>query len=83
VDKLALAELGDGETCCGSAGLYNLEQPAAAADLGRRKAAAIRETGAQLVAAGNIGCIAQIESHLRVPVRHTIEVLDSSYSAGG
>ena len=79
VGNLTLVEINDGEMCCGSAGLYNLEQPEAAAALGRRKAAAIEATGAQLVAAGNIGCITQIEAHLRIPVQHTIEVLDSAF----
>ena len=80
VNNLRLVEINDAELCCGSAGLYNLEQPAAATELGKRKAAAIAETGAQLVAAGNIGCITQIEAHLRIPVRHTIEVLNSAYA---
>ena len=83
VEHLTVVEVGDGEMCCGSAGLYNVEQPTAAAELGRRKAAAIAATGAQVVAAGNIGCITQIEAHLHVPVRHTIEILDSAYSAHG
>jgi glycolate oxidase iron-sulfur subunit len=78
VGNLAVVEIDDAEQCCGSAGLYNLEHPATAAELGRRKAAAIRATGAQLVAAGNIGCIAQIEAHLDIPVQHTIEVLESA-----
>ena len=70
--------------CCGSAGLYNLEHRETAAELGRRKAAAIRATGAEMVATGNIGCVTQIEAHLgELPVRHTIEIIDSAYSAGG
>jgi glycolate oxidase iron-sulfur subunit len=80
VQNVTLCELADGETCCGSAGLYNLEQPATAAELGRRKADAIRTTGAAMVAAGNIGCITQIEAYVDMPVRHTIEILDSAYS---
>jgi glycolate oxidase iron-sulfur subunit len=51
-----------------------------AATLGRAKAAAIAATGASLVATGNIGCITQIEAHSRLPVMHTIELLDSAYS---
>lgn len=80
VTNLSLVEVDDGELCCGSAGLYNLEQPAAAAELGKRKAAAISSTGAQMVAAGNIGCITQIEAYLPVPVHHTIEVLNAAYA---
>ncbi len=79
IANVTLVELADGEMCCGSAGLYNLEHPETAADLGRRKAAAIRATSAQMVATGNIGCVTQIEAHLEeVPVRHTIEVLNSA-----
>jgi glycolate oxidase iron-sulfur subunit len=78
IENLTLAEINDGEMCCGSAGLYNLEHPAAARALGERKAAAIAATGAQMVAAGNIGCITQIEAYLPAPVRHTIEILDSA-----
>ena len=77
---LTLREVPDGEICCGSAGLYNLEQPAIADTLGAAKAAAIASTGAQAVVTGNIGCQTQIASHLErsghhLPVMHTIELL--------
>ncbi|HJO91015.1 MAG TPA: heterodisulfide reductase-related iron-sulfur binding cluster [Anaerolineales bacterium] len=74
----------DGETCCGSAGIYNIEQPEIAEQLGARKAAKVIETGASVLVTTNIGCITQIESHLRVmnnkmPVMHVMEMLDNSY----
>lgn len=83
IANVALVEIRDGESCCGSAGLYNLEHPDTARALGGQKAAAIRETGADLVATGNIGCLTQLEMHLAdgspaIPVRHTIEVLESA-----
>jgi glycolate oxidase iron-sulfur subunit len=78
IENVTLAELGDGEMCCGSAGLYNLQHPETAAELGRRKAAAATATGATLIAAGNVGCITQIEAYTAIPVRHTVEVLDAS-----
>jgi glycolate oxidase iron-sulfur subunit len=78
VANLSLAEIDDGEMCCGSAGLYSLEHPQTAAELGRRKAAAIAATGVNVVATGNIGCITQIEAYLSIPVRHSIEILDSA-----
>lgn len=79
VKGLTLVEIGDSDICCGSAGLYNIEQPDTAHELGRRKATTIRATGATLVASGNIGCITQLEAHLAgLPVQHTIEVLDSA-----
>lgn len=82
IEHGTLAELGDGERCCGSAGLYNLEHGDTAAELGRQKAVVIRATGAQLVATGNVGCLAQIATYLdAIPVMHTIEVLDAAYRA--
>jgi glycolate oxidase iron-sulfur subunit len=68
----------DWELCCGSAGTYNVEQPETAAELGRRKAANLRATGADEVAAGNIGCLTQIRQYLDLPVRHTIQILDGA-----
>jgi glycolate oxidase iron-sulfur subunit len=64
IPGLELAEVGDGGTCCGSAGVYNLLQPEAAGELGALKAAAIRATGATLVISANPGCSLQIASAL-------------------
>jgi glycolate oxidase iron-sulfur subunit len=86
IENVTLVEIPDGETCCGSAGLYNLEHPRTAAELGRQKAAAIHATGARVVVTGNIGCMTQIAAHGgpdRLQVLHTIELLDSAYSARG
>ncbi len=71
------------ELCCGSAGIYNLVEPEAADELGERKAQAIAETGALLVATTNPGCALQIASQLErmgrpLPVRHVVEVVDAS-----
>ena len=81
IPNLTLAPVPEGEICCGSAGSYNIEQPEIAAQLGRRKAEAIVGTGAQAVVTGNIGCMTQIESHLRrlghpLPIYHTVELLN-------
>ena len=74
------------ELCCGSAGIYNLVEPEAAAELGARKARHLIETGAQAIAAGNPGCAAQLDMHLRelghpLPIHHPIELLSRSISA--
>lgn len=84
IPNLALLEIADGGLCCGSAGSYNLEQPEIAADLGRRKAATIAQSGAEAVAAGNIGCMIQIRAYLKaagklLPLFHTFEILDLAY----
>jgi glycolate oxidase iron-sulfur subunit len=80
-------EPADPEICCGSAGTYNVERPEIAADLGRRKASSLLATEPDVVAAGNIGCLTQIRTHLAergsgVEVLHTVELLDRAYSAG-
>jgi glycolate oxidase iron-sulfur subunit len=67
--------------CCGSAGTYNLLQPELADKLRARKVANIQKTGADVVAAGNIGCMTQIASGFETPVLHTVEFLD--WATGG
>jgi glycolate oxidase iron-sulfur subunit len=84
IPNLTLLGIDESDMCCGSAGTYNLTQPEIAARLGQRKANHILNAGAEAVAAGNIGCIVQIRSHLEkmgkpMPVYHTIEVLDFAY----
>ncbi len=88
VPNLTLLEIPESELCCGSAGTYNVEQPALAGAIGERKAKHIVGTGADAVAAGNIGCMVQIRTHLDrlekpLPVLHTIEVLDRAYRGEG
>ena len=67
--------------CCGSAGTYNLLQPETAEMLGRRKAEHVASTDPDIVATGNIGCIAQLQRYLGIPVLHTVELLD--WATGG
>jgi glycolate oxidase iron-sulfur subunit len=72
-------EPAESHLCCGSAGTYNLLQPAIAGRLRDRKVANIEATAPQVIAAGNIGCITQIASGTGVPVVHTVELLDWAY----
>jgi glycolate oxidase iron-sulfur subunit len=54
-------------------------QPELSAQLRDRKIAHIEATGAQVIAAGNIGCLTQIGSGTALPVVHTVELLDWAY----
>jgi glycolate oxidase iron-sulfur subunit len=74
-------EVAEGHLCCGSAGVYNILQPELAGRLRDRKAANIARTEAQVVAAGNVGCIAQIAPAVGMPVIHPVELLD--WATGG
>lgn len=84
ISNVTVVPIAEGEICCGSAGTYNIEQPQIAAQLGQQKAQAIRNTQAQAVVSGNIGCMTQIDSHLRrlgtaLPIYHIVEVLAMAY----
>ena len=67
--------------CCGSAGTYNLLQPEIATTLGQRKATHLDSTDADIVAAGNLGCMVQIARFTAQPIVHTVELLD--WATGG
>ncbi|MFZ0090768.1 MAG: (Fe-S)-binding protein, partial [Solirubrobacteraceae bacterium] len=89
IPGLELLEVGtERDVCCGSAGIYNLVSPVAAAELGARKARNLIDTGAQAIAAGNPGCAAQLDLHLRqlgcpLPVHHPVQLLARSINAAG
>ncbi len=67
--------------CCSSAGTYNILQREIAAALRDRKIANIARVKPDLIAAGNIGCIAQIASASPTPVVHTVELFN--WASGG
>jgi glycolate oxidase iron-sulfur subunit len=76
----AVVEPAEPHICCGSAGTYNMLQPEIASRLRERKLGNLRASKADLVAAGNIGCIVQLSGG-GLAVVHTIELLD--WMAGG
>jgi glycolate oxidase iron-sulfur subunit len=83
IPGLTLAEIPEAPVCCGSAGIYNLVQPDAANELGDRKAQLIVPLNVDVVATGNPGCLLQLQSALarsghKIPVVHTIQLLDAS-----
>src|SRR5919206_2725477 len=78
IPGVELVEPAEWELCCGSAGIYNLLQPEAAGELGRRKAGNLEATGAEAIAAANPGCALQISRHLDLPIYHPMTLLDLS-----
>ena len=83
IPDLELVDLKESDVCCGSAGIYNLVAPQAADDLGNRKAANVVTSGAELLTAGNGGCLLQIQAALRraghpLPVVHPVELVDAA-----
>ena len=76
-----VVEVPEAHICCGSAGTYNMLQPELASQLQTRKVEHIESVAPQIVAAGNIGCMEQIAGGVKVPVVHTVELLD--WATGG
>jgi glycolate oxidase iron-sulfur subunit len=90
VPGLELVPLRDADRCCGSAGIYNVVHPGLAADILDDKLRAIADSGAEVVATGNPGCILQIRTGLRraaaaapglaaVQVVHPMQLLAQAY----
>jgi glycolate oxidase iron-sulfur subunit len=83
IPQLELVEIPDGEMCCGSAGTYNLFEPASAREIGERKVTNVMSVHPDLLASANPGCTLQIQSILRgrgasLQAAHPIEILDAS-----
>jgi len=86
IPSLDLVPLEDADQCCGSAGIYNLVEPDTSSAVLAPKLARIADTGAELVATGNPGCLMQIGAGLilsgsRARAVHPVELLDASYQA--
>jgi glycolate oxidase iron-sulfur subunit len=85
VGSITLRSLTDSDQCCGSAGIFNLVQPAVAERVLAPKLARIGECGAAVVATANPGCLMQIGGGLflegsPVVARHPVELLDAAYA---
>jgi glycolate oxidase iron-sulfur subunit len=78
-------EPNEAHLCCGSAGTYNILQPAIAERLRARKIENLKRAGGDVIATGNIGCLVQIAGGFKAgegpAVVHTVELLD--WATGG
>lgn len=87
VRGLQLAPLKESDMCCGSAGVYNLTHNERSMQILDRKMENIEATDADVVLAGNPGCLLQLDYGRRTsgsdkPVLHPIQVLDAAYRTG-
>ncbi|MEK7475593.1 MAG: heterodisulfide reductase-related iron-sulfur binding cluster [Candidatus Coatesbacteria bacterium] len=87
IPGITLVELPEQELCCGSAGVYNILEPAFAGELGARKAAHAARLGADAVVTANPGCYLQMQASLRglahAPrLLHLSELLALGYGLG-
>ncbi|MGF7148817.1 L-lactate dehydrogenase complex protein LldE [Sphingomonas zeicaulis] len=80
IDGLALTPLAGEETCCGFGGTFCVKYPAISNAIVEEKAQAIEATGADLLLAGDLGCLMNMAGKLNrrgAPVRafHAIELI--------
>ena len=69
-------EIPDGHLCCGSAGTYNILHQEIAKKLLHEKVDNIKKVSPDFISTGNIGCITQISSGTKIPIIHTVEVIN-------
>jgi len=88
VPGITLVPLQNAETCCGSAGIYNIEQPQLSGEILENKMQNLKMAcdgmGASTVVTGNPGCLLQLEHgvkthHMPMKVRHPISILADGY----
>lgn len=85
IENLELVEMRASDRCCGSAGIYNVLHPEMADQLIDEKIANTRDTTAEIVVTGNIGCLLQLEYGKKRAgwngrVMHLVELLDEAYA---
>jgi glycolate oxidase iron-sulfur subunit len=85
IPGIEVVDLPESDWCCGSAGTYNLTEPAMAARLRDRKLDNVARSAAELVVAANPGCILQMRAGalargLDVAIEHPIDVLARAHA---
>lgn len=70
-----LPEISDAHICCGSAGSYQLLQPALSKELLKNKLFHLQAVKPAVIATANVGCQMHLQSQTAVPVMHWVELL--------
>jgi len=83
IPGIELTDIPEADVCCGSAGTYNLLEPATANQLGERKAQNILSMKPDMIATANPGCLLQITAALQrldqpLPALHPVQLVDAS-----
>jgi L-lactate dehydrogenase complex protein LldE len=86
VEGLKLAEMTDSEVCCGFGGTFCVKYPDISNAMLTRKTERIAATGADLLIAGDLGCLMNMAGKLKrtgskVQARHVAEVLAGDLTA--
>ena len=84
VPGLKFVEMPMSDICCGSAGIYNVVQNEMAMQLLENKMRWANQSGAEIIATANPGCMLQLQAGVRLHgngqrVVHVVEILDEAY----
>jgi glycolate oxidase iron-sulfur subunit len=84
VPGVTFREMANPDTCCGSAGTYNVLQNEMATQILEHKLEKINATGASILLSANPGCLLQLRAGVRLfghgqRVMHVVELLDMAY----
>ena len=87
VPGLTFREMSGADLCCGSAGIYNVVENEMSMQILTRKMEAARNSGAEIIATANPGCLLQLRAGARLHrtgqrVMHVVEILDLAYKNG-
>lgn len=87
VPGLEIRPLPESDSCCGSAGIYNITHPESSIEILDRKMELIAEVDPDLVISGNPGCSIQLgfgvrRRGLRARVMHTVDTLSGGQGPG-
>lgn len=85
VKGLELIELVDADVCCGFGGTFSIKYPEISNAIVERKTENVAATGADMLLAGDLGCLMNMAGKLsrqgrRIAVRHVAEVLAGELS---
>lgn len=85
VEGVEMRELADADVCCGFGGTFCVKYPEISNKMVSNKTEQIAETGADLLLAGDLGCLMNMSGKLSregraVKARHVVEVLAGDHS---
>ena len=85
VPGLTLREMRGSDICCGSGGIYNVQENEMAMQILASKMEAVNATHADMIATANPGCLLELQAGVRLhgngqKVLHIVEILDRAYT---
>lgn len=84
IPGLTLVEMPNSTRCCGAGGTYAITEPDLSKRLLSRKMADVRQTGVQVVATANPGCLIQLDygskrDNIPLQIKYVTDLLDEAY----